>query len=100
MKGKKAMLDEEKKTSRLEARVPASVHALLVQAASLQGRTMTDFVVSAAREAAENAISRHSAIELTLDEQERFAEALLNPPPLSSALKRAISDNQSLFEHS
>lgn len=39
-------------TARLEARITPEVHALLKRAAELQGRTLTDFVVSAAQEAA------------------------------------------------
>lgn len=39
-------------TARLEARLPKSVHALLKRAAEIQGRTLTDFVVTAAHEAA------------------------------------------------
>ena len=37
-------------TARLEARLPADVHALLKRAAEVQGRTLTDFVVTAARD--------------------------------------------------
>ena len=60
---------------------------------------MSDFVVSAAREAAEEAIARHGAIELCLDDQKRFAEGLLNPPEIVPALQRAIADGQKLFDH-
>jgi uncharacterized protein (DUF1778 family) len=114
------MLEERPKTVRLEARLPASVHSLLQQAASLQGKTMTDFVVSAAREAAEDTISRHGAMEhgamehgamehgamehgameLTLENQQRFADALLNPVPVAPALKRSIADHRRLFDPS
>jgi len=94
------MLEEHPKTARLEARLPAAVHSLLQQAASLQGRTMTDFVVSAAREAAEDTISRHGAMELTLEDQQRFADALLNPAPVAPALKRSIADSRRLFDPS
>ena len=41
--------------SRLEARLPASVYAILKRAAQLKGRTLTDFVVSAAHDAAQRA---------------------------------------------
>jgi len=39
-------------TARLEARISANLHAMLKRAAELQGRTMTDFVVSAVQDAA------------------------------------------------
>ena len=40
------------RTACLEARISADLHAALKRAAELQGRTMTDFVVSAVQEAA------------------------------------------------
>ncbi len=45
-------MQEEAKTARLDARLPESVLDLLRRAASLQRRTLSDFVVCAAREAA------------------------------------------------
>ena len=36
--------------ARLEARISNDLHALLKRAAELQGRTMTDFIVSAVQE--------------------------------------------------
>ncbi|PHR92745.1 MAG: hypothetical protein COA78_33320, partial [Blastopirellula sp.] len=60
----------------------------------------TDFVVSAAREAAEEAIKGHAMIELSLDDQQRFAAALIDPQPVAPALRKAISDSKDLFESS
>ncbi len=42
-------------TARLEARISADLHAMLKRAAEIQGRTMTDFVVSAVQLAAQEA---------------------------------------------
>jgi uncharacterized protein (DUF1778 family) len=39
-------------TARLEARISTDLHAMLKRAAEIQGRTMTDFVVSAVQDAA------------------------------------------------
>ncbi len=76
-------------TSRLEARLPASVYATLKRAAELKGRSLTDFVVSAAHDAAQRAIEEESIIRLSAEDQRRFAEALINPPAPNAALKRA-----------
>ena len=46
--------------ARLEARLPASVYALLKRAAELQGRSLTDFVVSAAQNAAQRVVEDDS----------------------------------------
>ena len=76
-------------TARLEARLPASVYATLKRAAELKGRSITDFVVSAAHEAAQRAIEEEGVIRLSAEDQLRFAEALINPPPTNEALRRA-----------
>ena len=76
-------------TSRLEARLPASVYATLKRAAELKGRSLSDFVVSAAHDAAQRAIEEDSIIRLSAEDQRRFAEALINPPAPNAALKRA-----------
>lgn len=77
-------------TARLEARLPADVLRLLKRAAQLQGRTLSDFVVTSAREAAERAVKEHHVIQLCLEDQIKFAEALINPPEPNEALKEAF----------
>ena len=91
------MLDD-KKTARLEARLPVAIHSLLKEAADLQGRSLSDFVVASAREAAERAISRSREIQLSRSEQKRFAEALLNPPPVAPALRKAMKNRGRLLD--
>lgn len=78
-------------TARLEARISTDLHAMLKRAAELQGRTMTDFVVSAVQGAAQRAIEQAEVIRLSLADQECFAQALLSPPKPAPALKRAIA---------
>ena len=77
--------------------MPADVHALLKRAAEIQGRSLTDFVVTAAREAAERAIQDTEILRLSVDDQRRFAEALIDPPPLAPAMKRAFGRHRRLF---
>ena len=75
--------------ARLEARLPASVYALLKRAAELKGRSISDFVVSAAQDAAQRAIEDDQIIRLSAQDQSSFARALINPPAPNAALKRA-----------
>ncbi|HGN3906496.1 TPA: DUF1778 domain-containing protein, partial [Neisseria gonorrhoeae] len=42
---------------RFEARITSDTRALLKHAAELQGRSMSEFVISAAREAAQKAVA-------------------------------------------
>ena len=78
-------------TARLEARISTDLHAMLKRAAEIQGRTMTDFVVSAVQDAAQQAIEQADVIRLSLADQECFAQALLAPPEPAPALKRAFA---------
>jgi uncharacterized protein (DUF1778 family) len=84
-------------TARLEARISTDLHAMLKRAAEIQGRTMTDFVVSAVQLAAQEAIESAEVIRLSLADQECFAQALLAPPPPAPALKRAFARRRKLI---
>jgi uncharacterized protein (DUF1778 family) len=83
------MKQETQPTARLEARLPNEVLARLKRAAEIQGRTLTDFVVAAADEAACRAIEQTEIIRLSLQDQRRIAAAILNPPAPTAALKKA-----------
>ena len=84
-------------TARLEARISTNLHAMLKRAAEIQGRTMTDFVVSAVQDAAQRAIEEAQVIGLTLADQECFAQAILSPPRPAPALKRAFARRRKLL---
>lgn len=85
-------------SARLEARVSPELHALLKHAAQLQGRTLSDFVVSAAQDAAHRAVEQADWVRLSLADQERFAAALLAPPEPAPALKRGFSRRRQLLQ--
>jgi len=84
-------------TARLEARISTDLHAMLKRASELQGRTMTDFVIAAVQDAAQNAITQAEMVRLSLADQECFAQALLSPPKASPALKRAFARRRKLL---
>jgi uncharacterized protein (DUF1778 family) len=86
-----------KQSARLEARLPADVHKMLKRAAQIQGRTLTDFVVAAAHDAARRTIEEAQVIRLSIEDQRRIAEAILNPPPPNPALRRALQRRRELF---
>jgi uncharacterized protein (DUF1778 family) len=81
--------EPKSRTERLEARIPSDVKSMLTRAASLQGRTLTDFVVGSATEAARRVIRENEVIELSERDQVAFARALLHPPRASRALRAA-----------
>ncbi|BDU71316.1 type II toxin-antitoxin system TacA family antitoxin [Mesoterricola silvestris] len=84
-------------TARLEARISTDLHALLRRAAELQGRTVTDFVADSLRVAAYKALDEATMTRLSREDQVRFVELLLNPPPPNAALKRAFARRKKLF---
>lgn len=85
-------------TARLEARISFDLHATIKRAAELQGRTLTDFVVSTLQDAAHRAVEQAEIIRMSLDDQASFAQALLNPPEPTPALKRAFAQRKKLLQ--
>ena len=71
--------------------------ARLKRAAEIQGRTLTDFVVAAADEAARRAIEDSEIIRLSIEGQRQIAAAILNPPEPAPSLKRAAKRYRKSF---
>lgn len=84
--------------ARLEARISKDSHNLLKRAAEIQGRTMTDFVVSVVQEAAQRVIEESDVIKFSLADQAHFANTLLNPPEPSDPLQRAFARRKALIK--
>jgi len=84
-------------TARLEARLPIEVMVRLKRAAEIQGRTLTDFVVAAADEAACRAIEQTEIIRLSIEGQRQIADAILNPPEPNGAWRKAVKRHRELF---
>jgi uncharacterized protein (DUF1778 family) len=72
-------------------------HAPLKRAAEIEGRTLTEFVVSAAREAACRTIEATEIIRLSAEDKRQIAGALLNPPEPTTALKKAFRRRRELL---
>lgn len=85
------------RTARIEARIAPDVLALVRRAAEIQGRSVSDFLVTAALKDAERTIEDAQIIRLSIEDQQRFAELLLNPPPLAPAMKRALKARKRLI---
>lgn len=85
-------------SARLEARISPELQALLKRAAELQGRSMTDFIAAAVQDAAQRAIEQATVVQLSLADQECFAQALLSPPAPTPALERAVQRRRALLQ--
>jgi uncharacterized protein (DUF1778 family) len=84
------------RTARLEARITREALAVVRRAAELQGRSVSDFVVAAAQEAAQKTVTEIEVIRLSREAQEHFVELLLHPPALTPALKKAFERHRTL----
>jgi uncharacterized protein (DUF1778 family) len=79
-----------RRDERLEARVTAEQKRLIERAAALQGRTVTDFVLSSVQDAARRAIEEHQRLELSMRDSEAFVSALLDPTPINDRLRDTV----------
>ena len=91
------MLSDSSRTARIEARIAPEALAMVKRAAEMEGRSLSDFVVTAAGEAARRTIEDAHLIRLSVDDQRRFVELLLDPPPIAATLKRAREAHAHLF---
>jgi uncharacterized protein (DUF1778 family) len=77
------------KTARFEARITAAQKSLLLRAATLTGRSLTDFVVTSAQEAATRTVREHEAMTVSIRDRKAFVAALLQPPAPGARLRKA-----------
>jgi uncharacterized protein (DUF1778 family) len=81
----------------VEARIAPDVLEIVRRAAEIEGRSVSDFLVGAAQEAARRTIEQTQLIRLSMKEQQRFAELLLAPPALPPAMARAAKARKKLI---
>lgn len=94
------MAKSQARTTRLEARIAPEVLATVRRAAEIQGRSISDFVVTAAQEVARKTIEDAHIIRLSVSDQRRLVDSLLHPPKPTPALKRAAQAHKRLIAKS
>ena len=82
---------DKSRSARLEARISVEQKTVLQRAATLSGRTLSEFVVASAQDAASRVIQEHETIRLSRVEQIAFVSALLKPPAANARLRRAAA---------
>jgi uncharacterized protein (DUF1778 family) len=92
------MTQDSNRTARIEARIAPDALAIVKRAAQLQGRSVSNFVVAAAQEAANRMIEQTQIIRLSVEDQRTFANAILNPPEPTPALQRAFRRHRELVK--
>ena len=82
---------DKSRGARLEARISVEQKIVLQRAAALSGRTLSEFVVASAQDAARRVIQEHETIRLSRAEQIAFVNALLKPPAVNARLRQAAA---------
>ena len=85
-----------RKEERVNFRVSPEVKQTLLRAAEVSGRSLSDFVVSSAFDAAQKTIEAVENLRLAKKDRAVFLEALSNPPAPNDALKAAAARYQKL----
>ncbi|WP_428395816.1 DUF1778 domain-containing protein [Lichenicoccus sp.] len=75
---------------RLEARITADQKALIQHAAELEGRSVTDYVVSSVQDAAKRTVEAHDVMVFSAAESRAFVDGLLNPPMVNALLRDSV----------
>ena len=81
---------EGTKRNTLNIRIKPQVRGLIDRAAELTGKTRTDFVLDAARQAAENALLDRTVFTVSAKAYAEFLARLDAPPQPNERLRRAL----------
>ena len=95
-----SMAKSQARSTRLEARITPEVLATVKRAAEIQGRSISDFVVTAAQEIARKTIEEAQVIRLSVADQRKLLDSLLDPPKPAPALRRAMRAHKRLISKS
>lgn len=80
---------EKTRNARLETRVSTDQKSFFQRAATLSGRTLSEFVIESTQEAAARIVKEHEIIRLVREEQEAFVSALLSSSTPGTRLSEA-----------
>lgn len=87
---------QERRSERLEVRVPPSLHSRVSHAAALRGQTVAAFVTAAVQDAAQRAIEDAEVTRLNRDDFDRLVRALEADAAPNRALRAAAARHRAL----
>jgi len=85
------------KSARLDTRITPELQEQLRRIADIQGRSVSDYVTTALQSAVQRDSVEIEAVRLSREASERFAAALIDPPELNAAMRRAFAHHRSLI---
>lgn len=86
------------RVERLEARITPEVKRLIQEAAEIEGRTMSEFLIASAQAAAKKVIDEYQTMKLTARDRDVFVAALLDSPEPSARLAAAAKRYRQVTE--
>ena len=81
------------RSERINLRLSEAAKRRIEHAASVEGTTVSGFIVSSALETAERTIDRHETMALARQDAMRFFDALADPPPPNDRLRAALEEH-------
>ena len=83
------MMNTQSKDTRLVARVDEETQRLIAHAAELTGRSLSQFLIYAAKKEAQEAVRKALQIQVSRQSADRMLELLDNPEPINPKLRAA-----------
>jgi len=90
---------ENTKSARLEARISTELHEQVKMIAKKQHRSVSDFLITALRQAIIQAAKEDEIIELSMQDQEQLANILINPPANNKAVINGIKNYKKMINN-
>ena len=81
-------------SERLNLRLNPTAKRRIEQAASVEGKTVSNFIVSSALATAERTIREHETMVLTRHDAEVFLDAIIDPPRPNPKLLQALEEHR------
>ena len=81
------------RSERINLRLSETAKRRIEQAASVEGKTLSAFIVASALENADKTARRHETITLAREDATRFFNALSDPPPPNDRLRAALKEH-------
>lgn len=84
------------KSDRISIRLEPAIKQRIEQAAAIDHRSITSFIIASAAEMAEKILNRSEQLILSDQDWNKFYNALVNPQKPNKALKKAFDDYKHL----
>ena len=82
------------RTERINLRLSGTAKQRIERAASVEGKTVSAFIVASALDHAEKTMDRHETMSLAREDAIRFFHALDSPPAPNDRLRAALDEHE------